>query len=67
MEAIINHRPEHLLLLESICWQLDDLTQLSDEEILGIYDGVLADLSDEEIVFLKTLAKAKQSWLINAI
>ncbi|MEE9353950.1 MAG: hypothetical protein V3U75_00010 [Methylococcaceae bacterium] len=73
MKHVIDHIPEHVPLLEAICWQLDDLTQLSDNEILDIYErgwmykGVLADLSGEELVFLRALAKAKQSWLINVI
>jgi hypothetical protein len=65
--------PAHLPFLQAICWQQLDVSQLTDDEMLDLYErgwiyrGVLADLEGEERVFLKTLAEAKQSWLSNDV
>ena len=61
--------PEQLPFLAAICWDLADINHLSLDEMLNryergwIYKGTLADLEGDEKKFLRTLAKAKGSWL----
>jgi hypothetical protein len=70
MQQILNiQKPERLPFLEAVCWDLDDINHLDQDEMLNRYErgwayrGVLADLEGEEKVFLQQLAKAKGSWL----
>jgi hypothetical protein len=68
-------RLENLPFLSSLCWQgaepsIDDRSEL---EILHIYErnwqwlGVMAEMSEPEMIFLKQLATQYQSWLVNEI
>ena len=62
-------RPQELPFLKAICWDLTDVNVLNEDEILNryergwIYRGALADLGDEERVFIAEIAKCKGSWL----
>lgn len=62
-------QPSDLPFLSAICWDITDVRALNLDEILNRYErgweykGVLADLGDEELLFLRQLAKAKGSWL----
>lgn len=65
--------PVHLPFLQAICWQRDNVTSLDVDEMLDLYErgwnyrGVLADLEGDELAFLKALATAKHSWLLNDV
>ena len=65
--------PLHLPFLQAICWQRDTVTNLDADEMLDLYErgwhyrGVLADLEGDELVFVKALATAKYSWLLNDV
>ncbi|MEZ5452468.1 MAG: hypothetical protein R3E93_06545 [Thiothrix sp.] len=65
--------PAQLPFLQALCWQRDSLESLSTDEILDLYErgwnyrGILADLEGEELEFVKALAQAKQSWLVNDV
>ncbi|WGZ95223.1 MAG: hypothetical protein QJT81_04305 [Candidatus Thiothrix putei] len=65
--------PTHLPFLQAICWQQADVSQLTADEMLDLYErgwmyrGVLADVEGEERAFLKTLAESKHSWLSNDV
>lgn len=62
-------RPERLPFLEAVCWDLRDVSLLSQDEILDRYErgwdykGVLADIAPQERQYIADLAKAKGSWL----
>jgi hypothetical protein len=62
-------QPNKLPFLEAVCWDLCDYTLLNPDEILDRYErgwgyrGVLADISEEERLFILNLAKARGSWL----
>jgi len=62
-------KPKKLPFLEAVCWDLGNINQLDQDEILNRYErgweyrGVLADLEGDEKAFLIPLAKAKGSWL----
>lgn len=65
----------HLPFLASLCWQGEQPTigQLSELDILNLYErnwrlrGVMADPSDLEIAFIKRIALAHHSWLVNEV
>jgi len=63
------NKPAKLPFLEAVCWDLRDVTLLSEDEMLNRYErcwnyrGVLADIPPEEQEFIAALAKAKGSWL----
>lgn len=65
--------PVHLPFLQAICWQRGNVTDLDADEMLDLYErgwnyrGVLADLEGDELAFVKALAQAKHSWLINDV
>lgn len=71
--GILPRPPAHLPFLQALCWQRNDITGLGYDEILDLYErgwnyrGVLADLEGEELAFVKALAQAKQSWLVNDV
>jgi len=62
-------RPERLPFLAAVCWDLRDVSLLSQDEILDRYErgwdykGVLADIAPQERQYIADLAKAKGSWL----
>ncbi len=62
-------KPEKLPFLEAVCWDLRDVSVLSQDEILDRYErgwgykGVLADINPQEKQYIANLAKAKGSWL----
>jgi hypothetical protein len=68
-------RLENLPFLASLCWQGAELSiaDRSELEILHIYErnwqwlGVMADMSEPEVVFLRRIATEYQSWLMNEI
>ena len=61
--------PEKLPFLERLCWQREDIQNLTLLEMLKIYErgwhyrGVLGDLSETEALFIKDLAQYYDSWL----
>ncbi len=61
--------PSKLPFLDAICWQASDLKRFSLDEILSLYErnisynGVLAELEGDELIFVRELAKLKGSWL----
>lgn len=72
MEAVqiaVVHTPQQLPFLEAICWQTNDVTHFTHDEMLNryergwVYRGVLADIAADELNFIRTLAKNKGSWL----
>jgi hypothetical protein len=69
MATELTQIPEHLPLLEALCWQTADIKRLTQEEMLHRYErgwhyrGVLADLGEEEQQFLKALCQTYGSWL----
>jgi hypothetical protein len=64
---------ENLPFLASLCWQgeMPSIADRSELEILHIYErnwpllGVMADMSDSEVIFVRQLATQYHSWLIN--
>ncbi len=63
------HKPEQVPFLKAICWDLRDVSLLSQDEILSRYErgwdykGVLADIPYQELQYIACLARAKGSWL----
>lgn len=61
--------PEKLPFLERLCWQREDIENLTLLEMLKIYErgwhyqGVLGDLSQTEALFVQELAQYYNSWL----
>ncbi|BAY08754.1 nucleotidyl transferase AbiEii/AbiGii toxin family protein [Calothrix sp. NIES-2098] len=61
--------PEKLPFLEQLCWQREDIENLTLLEMLRIYErgwryqGVLGDLSQIEALFVQQLAQYYDSWL----
>ena len=61
--------PSKLPFLQAICWNTNDITHFSLDEMLDRYErgwkyrGVLADLEGDELEFVRQLAKNKGSWL----
>jgi hypothetical protein len=61
--------PAELPFLEAVCWQTKDVRRFTPEEMLSRYErgwryrGVLADLTGEELGFLRRLADLYGSWL----
>jgi hypothetical protein len=61
--------PEELPFLKSICWQTADVYHFTPEEMLSRYERgweyrkLFNNLEDEELDFLKELAKRYHSWL----
>ncbi len=61
--------PKRLPFLESICWQTADVYRFTPEEMLSRYErgwryhNIFNNLEDEELNFLKELAKHYKSWL----
>ncbi len=61
--------PEKLPFLERLCWQREDIENLTLLEMLRIYErgwhyqGVLGDLSQTEALFVQQLAQYYDSWL----
>ena len=66
-------QPAKLPFLQAICWQREDVSQLTSDEMIDLYErgwhyrGVLADLEGDELIFLKSLAQAQHSWLVNDV
>ncbi len=63
--------PDYLPFLEAICWQMNNVRDLSPFEMLRCYErgwryrGVLADLEGEERAFARRLAGEYGSWIVN--
>ncbi|WP_414574731.1 nucleotidyl transferase AbiEii/AbiGii toxin family protein [Anabaena sp. CCY 9402-a] len=61
--------PKQLPFLEKLCWQREDIENLTLLEMLRIYErgwhyrGVLGDLSQTETLFVQQLAQYYKSWL----
>jgi hypothetical protein len=61
--------PEKLPFLERLCWQREDIKNLTLLEMLRIYErgwhyrGILGDLSQTEALFVQQLAQYYGSWL----
>lgn len=61
--------PPKLPFLEAICWQTEDVYRLIPEEMLSRYERgwkyrtLFNNLEDEELEFLRRLAKHYHSWL----
>lgn len=61
--------PKHLPFLQAICWQTDDVLHFTPDEMLNRYErgwdnrGVLANLENEELAFVRALANTRGSWL----
>ncbi len=67
---IIKTRPKKLPLLEFLGWQINDVYQLNDSEMLSRYERGwryrhLIDISTEELAWIERLAQAQKSWLVN--
>ena len=62
--------PKKLPFLQAICWQTDDVTHFTLDEMLSRYErgwqykGIVADLDGEELSFVRELALTKKSWLV---
>ncbi len=73
MEQTTTYTLDGFPFLNAISWQVEDLSVYNDDEILNLYErgwiykGILAELSIHESAFLKKLAKAKRSWLVNEL
>lgn len=65
--------PKDLPFLKSICWQTQDIRNLTLSEMLNRYErgwryrGVLADLEGEELDFVRKLAESNDSWIANDV
>ncbi len=63
--------PKNLPFLSSICWQTADVHHFTPEEMLSRYErgwryrNIFNNLEDEELYFLKELAKHYKSWLLS--
>lgn len=61
--------PAQLPFLEAVCWELRNVHDLTADEMLNRYErgwayrGTLADLGEQERVFVRKLAVARGSWL----
>lgn len=61
--------PQKLPFLEAVCWQTEDVRRFTPDEMLRRYEqgwdyqGVLGELSAEELRFVKELARRYGSWL----
>ena len=61
--------PKELPFRESSCWQTADVYQFTPEQMLSCYEWrwesckLFGNLEDEELCFLKELAKCYHSWL----
>lgn len=61
--------PETLPFLEAICWQTENVYRLDPEQMLSRYERgwryrkLFNNLKDQELDFLKQLAKRYNSWL----
>lgn len=61
--------PAELPFLKAICWQTEDVSHFTPDEMLSryergwAYNGVLADLEGDERAFVARLALEKGSWL----
>lgn len=61
--------PEKLPFLEAICWQTEDVYRFTPEQMLSRYERgwgyrkLFSNLEDEELNFLKKIAKCYHSWL----
>jgi len=61
--------PKKLPFLEAVCWQTEDVKRFTPDEMLRRYEqgwdyqGVLGELSAEELRFVKKLARRYGSWL----
>lgn len=59
-----------LPFLQAIAWQHSTVDTLTEEEILSLYErgwhyrGVLADLTGEELAFVRQLATKQKSWIV---
>jgi hypothetical protein len=66
---------EQFPFLTSLCWQGErpSIAHLSERDILSLYErnwrlrGVMADPSAPEVTFIRRIAAAHQSWLVNAV
>ncbi|BAZ06528.1 hypothetical protein [Calothrix sp. NIES-3974] len=62
--------PHKLPFLESICWQMANVYQLTPEEMLSTYERgwryhhIFNNLEGEELNFLKEIASKYRSWLV---
>ncbi len=61
--------PETLPFLEAICWQTENVYRFDPEQMLSRYErgwryrNLFNNLEDQELGFLKQLAKHYNSWL----
>jgi hypothetical protein len=66
---------DRLPFLKSLCWQgeLPSIAHLTDAEILSLYErnwqhcGVLAEVSEVERRWIRSLAAEYHSWLVNVV
>jgi hypothetical protein len=66
---------EHLPFLTSLCWQgaQPSIAHLSEQDILNLYErnwrlrGVMVDLSEQEMMFIRRIAVEYHSWLVNEV
>jgi hypothetical protein len=66
---------EQLPFLASLCWQgtQPTIAHLSELDILHLYErnwrlrGVMADLSEPEVMFIRRIAAEYHSWLVNEV
>jgi len=62
-------RPKELPFLQALCWQTEDLKHFTLDEMLNRYErgwdyrGVFGTPQNEEMVFIKELAKTHGSWI----
>lgn len=68
--AEIHKLPTDLPFLAAVCWQTENVKHFTIDEMLDryergwLYRGVLAGLEGEELEFVRSLARAKGSWLV---
>jgi hypothetical protein len=63
---------EHLPFLTSLCWQgvQSSIAHLSEQDMLNLYErnwrlrGVMADPSEQEMIFIRRIAAEYHSWLV---
>jgi hypothetical protein len=66
---------EQLPFLTSLCWQGEraSIAHLSELDILNLYErnwrlrGVMADPSEQEVMFIRRIAAEYCSWLVNEV
>jgi hypothetical protein len=66
---------EHLPFLTSLCWQGEQhsIGHLSELDMLNLYErnwrlrGVMADLSELEVILIRRIAAEHGSWLVNEV